>query len=215
MNGVPGQRYFTVTLALGLLFSGVVLADEGRQYNQGFQLGLGWGVSEVTVDLDNRVLLPGDEQDFDSFSQGPDLVCGYGFGPHFRTEFTFHIGKHDSPSTVLDTYTGGLRFDGVITLLPDAPLQPELIAGMGWFGLIYDNDQTADYFYAMLQGSLGGGLRWRMSDRWSVNGSYVFSILDVEREIVGDLDSEQDGDLRFVGGDGHLHRVAVRMVYDF
>ena len=86
---------------------------------------------------------------------------------------------------------------------------------MGWYGLIYDREDSSDYFYAMLQGSIGAGLRWRVDDHWSLDAQYVFSILDVEREIVGDLDSDEEGDLRFVGGDGHRHRIALRMVYDF
>jgi len=209
------DRIAALALAAALLLAGAARAGEDRQFNRGFQLGVGWGVSDLTVDLDDRVLLPESEQEFDSFSHGPDLICGYGFGPYFRTEFTVHIGEHDSPGTALRTYNGGLRFDGVFTLLPKARLQPELLAGMGWYGLIYDSEESSDYFYAMLQGSFGAGLRWRIGDHWALGGQYVFSILDVEREIVGDLDSDEEGDLRFVGGDGHLHRIALRMVYDF
>lgn len=220
MNGKRTRLLLPVLLVLliPLRMPGIARGEdsaEPRIYNKGLQLGWGWGASRLDLDLDGRELLPADQRSFDAWANGVDLICGIGFGPNFRTEFTVYFESHDSPTTDYNTYCGGIRFDGVFTLKSEWVVQPELIAGMGWGGLIYETDETPDHIYGWLQGNMGAGARWRLGDRWSLDGQYVYSILDVERELISDIDGEDEEETRFVGGDGRLHRVSLRLVYDF
>jgi opacity protein-like surface antigen len=181
---------------------------------KGFTLGLGWGVTNLDVELDGREVLTAEQQVFERWGNGPEVIMGVGFGPRFRTEFSFLISEHSGTNTEYNVYCGGMRAEGVISPWPKARLQPEIIAGMGYGGLIYQGDDKTDYIYGWIQGNLGLGLRWRLNRHWTVDGQFVHSILDVERELSGD-DEFDDEYVRFVGGKGHMQRLGLRLIYDF
>lgn len=213
----PTPRILSLLLAATVVCGSVAARAEdqdGRphEYNRGFQLGAGWGRTDVDLNLDGTQLVPAGEAGYDPAGQGLDLVAGWGFGPAFRTEFALGVAAHDSDSAAYGVYSGTFRFDGIFTLAPRWRVQPELIAGMGWGGVVYTDADEPDYLYGWLQGDLGAGLRWRLGEHWSLDGQYIYSLLNVEREFVNDGSDEETN---YVEGDGHLQRMTLRLVYDF
>lgn len=210
----------TALLLGGLAFGvGLAAADEGEQtvpdgQNKGFTLGLGWGATNLHVSLDGRELLTPEQRVYEHWGNGPEIIMGVGFGPRFRLEFTALISEHTGDNPEYNVYSGGMRAEGIISFRTGSRLQPEFIAGMGFGGLMYEHEDRTDYIYGWGQGNLGPGLRWRLNRHWTLDGQYIYSILDVERELSGDH-PEDDDYSRFVGGEGHSQRLGLRLVYDF
>lgn len=180
--------------------------------DRGFFVGFGIGRHEIEMDFDERAAIAGAGISYEATASGPELVFGYGFGPHLRLEASAFGAEHDAAPTGAEVSIGMLRISAVAPLIAHGAWLPHLIAGFGVTAMPISGPGIPERTYLMTQGHFGAGLRVPIGCRFYLQGDYLRTFHDVEREY---RDVNGDEELRFVGGTGRSHALRVLAAWQF
>ena len=179
----------------------------------GFFTAFSWQAMSVTLNRDERATPVPESFRYDEWGHGFDLVLGYGFSRQFECEFGGAVTVFDAVPASSHVFALDARITGYVPVRPDWRLHPVLLGGVGVTAFGWVSDEFTDRLYLTGRGDLGGGLRYRASPRVTLRAEFVYSMHDVEREL---LDPENnDGELRHVDGSAFTRTVRVGMIWDF
>lgn len=180
--------------------------------DRGFFVGAGFGRHEIELEFDERAAIAGAGITYEETASGPELVFGYGFGPHLRLEASAFAAEHDAEPAGAEVKLGILRISALAPLLAHGAWRPHLIAGFGVTAMPISSPGFPERIYLMTQGHFGAGLRVPIGCRFYLQGDYLRMYHDVEREY---RNIDDDEELRFVGGDGRSHALRLLAAWQF
>jgi hypothetical protein len=180
--------------------------------DRGFYVGTGFGRHEIEVEFDERAAIADAGISYEATASGPEFLLGYGFGPRLRLEASAFGAEHEARPAGAKVRIGILRVSALTPLLMHGTWRPHLIAGFGVTAMPISGPVFPERTYLMTQGHFGAGLRVSIGCRLFLQGDYLRTFHDVEREF---RDVDDDEELRFVGGDGRSHALRLLAAWQF
>lgn len=140
------------------------------------------------------------------WNKGADAESGNLFGGaqlrvHLAKAFAvegsadFRQQRFDGADTTADIYP--VHLSGLLYLLPNSPVSPFLLGGVGWYFTRVRGPGGLDETRNRLGSHAGGGLQVFLSRRWSIDGTYRYLFTDRITTRSGNADIS-------INGNGHM-----------
>lgn len=185
-------------------------ADAGHRH--GFYLGAGWGYYEIDPNLDARSAVTSRGIEPDESTRGAHLVFGWGMGSYFATELRTALSEIHTGTPLTNVYMALATFDFPTTVLQSDFLEVYVVHGFGGLALHVEDEEAEDFTALAVVGDFGGGFVTHLSRHFSFAAEYRYSILNFERESIGDF--EEDNGYN-IGGTGYMNSWITQLTYDF
>ncbi len=171
---VSGKGIIIFGMVLAILLTASVPASAV----QGFYLGMQLPFNDIRGDFDNRVHYDNTVVPSVDSGLGFGVIFGYGMTPNFSLESNLAVSSHSSAGAWID-FTE-FSVDAKFAILTPQPVQPFILAGIGYYELGDSSLRFGGYGY-----NLGVGVDFYTPYRWSFGIGLIEKFITYDRVVTG------------------------------